>query len=150
MRYAMYGSVFSLDLFKSEQPENAMKSDAEMIPNSDRSSPAKDGGYGVRGLSAPMPARLPNGATLFIRPEIIDRSGNVGLLDLDFSQVRESLAGFAAVIREGFKDAQPSKTSVELSLELGLSSGKLAAILASGSATASIKIILEWESADMR
>lgn len=125
-----------------------MNSDADKITHDHRSNSEEDAGTGIRGLSVPLPASLPNGGTIFIRPEIIDRSGNVGLLDLDFSQVRESLAGFAEVVREGLKDAKPSKTSVEIALELGLSSGKLAAILASGNATASIKITLEWEGAD--
>lgn len=97
-----------------------------------------------RRRAEPKPVRLPNGATLYIRPEVIDPSANVGLADLDFSSVREALKGFAQIVQEGLSAINPSKTSVEVALELGLASGGLAAILASGSATASVKITMEW------
>lgn len=121
-----------------------MKSDADMYQE-DTTMPS-DAIARARRLPKPISARLPNDATLYIRPEVIDSGGNVGIHDLDFSQVGLSLEGLATVIQDGLKKVKPSKTTVELGFELGLKSGGLIAILCDGSSTASIKVTLEWES----
>lgn len=98
-----------------------------------------------RTFSDPIAVDLPNGGTIFIRPEVLDPSGNVGVLDLDFNWFRESLDGLAAVVKDAFEQAKPTKTAVELNLQLGLKAGKLAAMLVDANTTASFKVTLEWD-----
>lgn len=104
-----------------------------------------DDGTGAQILSEPLPAKLPNGEVIYIRPEIIDPSGKVSNLHLNFLQVRDSLHGLAEVLRDGLQEFKASKTSVELSFELGVKTGGLVTMLVSGHSNSSIKVKLEWE-----
>ena len=106
-----------------------MQSDTDMKnPSENQNHPITK----IEGLPEPIEVKLPNNSSLYIRPEVLDRTGNASMLDLNFSQVIQSLEGLSMSLREGFSKAKPSKTSVELSLDFAISSGKLTTLLVEG------------------
>ena len=56
----------------------------------------------------------------------------------------ETLAGIAEVVRSGLEKAKPSKTTVELGIQLAVKSGKLTGRIVEGKADASLKVTFEW------
>ena len=92
---------------------------------------------------------LPNGATALVRATDLDADAQVaqkvGWNDiLSFEGVSETLEGIAQAVRSGLAKAAPSKTTVELGIDLAVKSGKLTSLVVEGDATASLRVTLEW------
>ena len=93
---------------------------------------------------------LPNGAVALVQATDLDDGGGqvaekVGWKDtFDFAGVSETLEGIAQAVRSGLEKATPSKTTVELGIELAVKSGKLTGLVVEGGAAASLKVTLEW------
>ena len=92
---------------------------------------------------------LPNGATALVRATDLDADAQVaqkvGWKDiLSFEGVSGTLEGIAQAVRSGLEKATPSKTTVELGIELAVKSGKLTGLIVEGDADASLKVTLEW------
>lgn len=66
-----------------------------------------------------------------------------GVPDIEplFAQVGE----LAKQLREHLKKVTPAKTTIEFGVSIGIESGKLAALIAKGSAEANLTVKLEWE-----
>ena len=62
----------------------------------------------------------------------------------DFAQVSGTLEGVAQAIRSGLVKVTPSKTTVELGIQLAVKNGKLTGLLVEGQADVSLKVTLEW------
>ena len=62
----------------------------------------------------------------------------------DLEQVSGTLDGIAQAVRSGLAKAKPSKTTVELGIQLTVKSGKLTGLLVEGQADALLKVTLEW------
>lgn len=94
---------------------------------------------------------LPNKAVALVRAADLDAEGGgqvaekVGWRDvLDFEGVSGTLEGIAQAVRSGLEKVTPSKTTVELGIELAVKHGKLTGLIVEGDASASLKVTLEW------
>lgn len=92
---------------------------------------------------------LPNQAVALVRAADLDEGGQVaekvGWKDtFDFEAVSGTLEGIAQAVRSGLEKATPSKTTVELGIDLAVKSGKLTGLVVEGNAAASLKVTLEW------
>ena len=81
---------------------------------------------------------LPNGAVALVQATDLDEGGGqvaekVGWSEpYDFGGVSETLAGIAQAVRSGLSKAAPSRTTVELGIELAVKSGKLTGLIVEG------------------
>jgi hypothetical protein len=91
---------------------------------------------------------LPNKTVALVRAAELDDGGaaeKVGWKDtFDFEQVSGMLEGIAQAIRSGLGKVRPSRTTVELGIELAVRNGKLTGLLVDGEADASLRVTLEW------
>lgn len=93
---------------------------------------------------------LPNGAVALVRAADLDRGGGrwrrkrAGNDTFDFEGVSLTLEGIAQAVRSGLEKVTPSRTTVELGIELAVKNGKLTGLVVEGSAAASLKVTLEW------
>jgi hypothetical protein len=112
-----------------------------------------DGAGGSRGWDcvedAVVEVSLPNGTVALVRAADLDGAAQaaekVGWKDaFDFDQVSGTLEGIAQAIRSGLDKAAPTKTTVELGIELAVKNGQLTGLLVNGQANTSLKVTLEW------
>jgi hypothetical protein len=94
---------------------------------------------------------LPNQTVALVRAVELDEGGGgaekVGWRDtFDFEHVAGTLEGVAQAIRSGLEKVRPTRTSVELGIELAVKNGKLTGMLVEGEANASLRVTLEWDS----
>lgn len=61
-----------------------------------------------------------------------------------FEDVTRTIESITTSVMETLKKAAPDKSSIEFGIELAMESGKLTALVVKGSATANLKITLEW------
>lgn len=92
---------------------------------------------------------LPNKTVALVRATDLDEGGQVaekvGWKDvLDFEGVSGTLEGIAHAVRSGLEKVTPSKTTVELGIDLAVKNGKLTGLIVEGDASASLKVTLEW------
>jgi hypothetical protein len=92
---------------------------------------------------------LPNKTVALVQATELDDDGGpaekVGWKDtFDFEQVSGTLEGIAQAVRSGLDKVRPSKTTVELGIQLAVKNGKLTGMLVEGQAQASLKVTLEW------
>jgi hypothetical protein len=92
---------------------------------------------------------LPNGTVALVRAADLDGEGQAAEKVLwkdvfDFDHVAGTLEGIAQAIRSGIDKAAPTKTTVELGLELAVKNGQLTGLLVNGQASTSLKVTLEW------
>jgi hypothetical protein len=92
---------------------------------------------------------LPNNTVALVRAVELDEGGGqaekVGWKDtFDLEHVSGMLEGISQSIRAGLDKVRPSKTTVELGIELALKNGRLTGMLVDGEANASLKVTLEW------
>jgi hypothetical protein len=95
--------------------------------------------------------KLPNDVVALVQVADLEDGGSpaqkVSWKDtFDFEQVSGTLEGIAKAIRSGLEKVMPSKTTVELGIELAVRNGKLTGLLVDGQANASLKVTLEWGS----
>jgi hypothetical protein len=93
---------------------------------------------------------LPNGTVALVQAADLDGGGQVAEKvawpgTFDFTQVSGTLEGVAEAIRSGLKKVTPSKTTVELGIQLAVKNGKLTALLVEGKADVSLTVMLEWD-----
>lgn len=93
---------------------------------------------------------LPNGTVALVQAQDLDNDGGqvaekVAWADsFDFAHVSGTLEGVAHAIRSGLRKTVPTKTTVELGIQLAVKNGKLTALLVEGKADVSLKITLQW------
>ena len=93
---------------------------------------------------------LPNQAVALVCAADLDQGGQVaekvGWKDtFDFANVSGTLEGVAQAVRSGLEKVAPSKTTVELGIQLAIKNGKLTGLIVEGKADASLKVTLEWD-----
>jgi Trypsin-co-occurring domain 1 len=59
--------------------------------------------------------------------------------------VSGTLEGIAQAVRSGLEKVIPSKTTVQLGIELAVKNGKLTGLIVEGDASASLNVTLEWD-----
>ena len=97
--------------------------------------------------SKPVEVELPTGEVIWARVTV-DGPQNVtsgGLQRLDVEDLRRTVRGVSATLRQAVEDLVPDEVEVEFGLELALKSGKLISLLAEAGATASAKVTLTWK-----
>ncbi|MBQ1019821.1 hypothetical protein KBX71_18410 [Micromonospora sp. D93] len=72
------------------------------------------------------------------------------LQKLDVEDLRKTVRGVSTSLPEAVNDLVPDAVQVEFGLELALKSGKLTSVLAEAGATASVKVTLTWNGADLQ
>jgi hypothetical protein len=92
---------------------------------------------------------LPNGTVALVQAIEIDaeagQAEKVGWKDtFDLEHVSGMLEGISHSIRSGLEKVRPTKTTVELGIDLALKNGKLTGLLVDGEAKASLRVTLEW------
>lgn len=90
------------------------------------------------------PIQLPNGDIVHAEITVLSSEEQVAFSHLKLDQIRSVLEGVATVVSSSVDKLRPSRTTVEVSLELAVEGGKLTALIAQGSAKASLKVTLEW------
>jgi hypothetical protein len=90
---------------------------------------------------------LPNGTVALVQAVETDGGGaeevkGSGIFDLD--KLTATLDGVAHAIKSGVEKALPSKTTVELGINLAVRNGILTTLIVDGKAEASLKVTLEW------
>jgi len=93
---------------------------------------------------------LPNQTVALVQAADLDEGGHdaqkAGRQDIfDFADVSGTLEGIARAVRSGLEKVTPSKTTVELGIQLALKNGKLTGLIVEGKAEASLKVTLEWD-----
>ena len=97
----------------------------------------------------PIKTKLPDGTEMYIQATVVGKSATSSEQDVvhklpSFSQAMKSLEGMATSLTNIWEKAKPTSASVEFGLEFAWDSGELLAWLVDSSATASMKIRLEW------
>lgn len=92
---------------------------------------------------------LPNQMVALVQVADLDEGGQVaekvGWKDtFDLADVSGTLEGIAQAVRSGLEKVTPSKTTVELGIQLAVKNGKLTGLIVEGKADASLKVTLEW------
>ncbi len=62
----------------------------------------------------------------------------------DLSGVTSALSSFAGQLNHALRQAAPERATVEFGCQLAMESGKLTALIVKGSASANLKVTLEW------
>jgi hypothetical protein len=93
---------------------------------------------------------LPGGQTMLARVHAADPGAggprDVGLREqLLFSGVTDTLQQIGGSVVRALEHVKPERASVEFGLDLAVKAGKLTGLLVEGDATATLKVILEWE-----
>lgn len=88
---------------------------------------------------------LPNGASIYIQAQNLGGEEDIAFTHPSFEQITKALEGIAESLTTVWEKVKPSKVSVELNVQIAWKSGILTAILADTSATASMKVTLEWQ-----
>ncbi|MER8044547.1 CU044_2847 family protein [Streptomyces sp. NPDC094032] len=63
----------------------------------------------------------------------------------DLSGVTAALSSFAGQLGDALHRAAPDRAVVEFGCQLGVQAGKLTALVVQGTATANLKVTLEWD-----
>jgi hypothetical protein len=96
---------------------------------------------------------LPNNTVALVRADELDEDvdGGGGVAEkvnwregFDLDQVSATLEGIAQAIRSGLDKVAPTKTTVELGIDLAVRNGKLTGLLVEGQANASLRVTLVW------
>src|SRR5260370_3257050 len=99
---------------------------------------------GSKGKAQTVKAKLANGTTIFVQAQPIGSEAAVGLKSASFEKVIKAIEGVAQSLTEAWEKAKPSKANVEFDVEFAWDSGELLAMFVDGSASASMKVTLEW------
>jgi hypothetical protein len=89
---------------------------------------------------------LGGGRTVAVEVLNVDPEMPVGIRDvLSFDGVSDSIEAIANRITGSLQRINPKRASVEFGVDVGVEAGALTALLAKGTATATLKVTLEWE-----
>ncbi len=91
-----------------------------------------------------IPAQLPNGTTILVQATSAGGREAVSGGIASFTDVTEALEGIAQSITAIWDKVKPQKASVEFGIQIGIESGKLTAMFVKGSASADLKVMMEW------
>jgi hypothetical protein len=92
---------------------------------------------------------LPNGKVALMQAADLDDDGHgaakVSRKDIfRFEDVSGTLEGIGEMVRSGLEKVKPSKTTVELGIQLAVKNGKLTGLIVEGKVEASLKVTFEW------
>lgn len=91
--------------------------------------------------------KLDDGTIFYVQAQMLHGEGNVSLKAASFEKVTQAIEGVAQRLNTIWKKVEPSKASVEFGIEFAWQSSDIVAIFVDSSATASMKITMEWANA---
>lgn len=92
----------------------------------------------------PVKVTLANGTTVLVQALSVGGEAPVGIRSVPFEKIVGAVEGIAQSLTEVWKKARPSRASVEFGVDFAWDAGELLAMFVDGSASASMKITLEW------
>jgi hypothetical protein len=87
---------------------------------------------------------LDDGTTLYVNVHGSSGESEVGLQKASFEEAMKAIEGVGRRLHQAWRTIQPGMARVELGIDFTLQAGKVMAVLVDSSATASLKITLEW------
>lgn len=91
--------------------------------------------------------KLDDGTIFYVQAQMLRGEGNVSLKAASFEKVTQAIENVAQRLNAIWKKVEPSKASVEFGVEFAWEASDIVAVFVNGSATASMKITLEWANA---
>lgn len=89
-------------------------------------------------------AALSENTTIYVQAQQVRGEEDVVSITASFQKVTQAIEDVAESLTAAWEKAKPSKASVEFGIDFAYESGEVLAMFVNGSATASIKITLEW------
>lgn len=90
---------------------------------------------------------LDDGTIFYVRAQMLHGENNVSLRSASFEKVTQAIESITQRLNTIWKKVEPSKASVEFGIEFAWKANDLVAVFVDSSATASMKITLEWANA---
>ncbi|MGH2508478.1 MAG: CU044_2847 family protein [Ktedonobacteraceae bacterium] len=87
---------------------------------------------------------LDDGTIFYIQARMLHGESNVSLRSASFEKVTQAIESIAQRLNTIWKKVEPSKASVEFGIEFAWKASDIVAVFVDSSATASMKITLEW------
>ncbi len=95
-------------------------------------------------FTQPIEVKLDDGTIFYVQARTLGGESPIGIRAASFEKVTQAIEGVARKLSDIWKKVEPSKAAVELGVEFAWESGDLLAVFVDSSATASMKITLEW------
>ena len=90
-------------------------------------------------------AELADGSIIHIQAISLGGPEPIGELGpISFTEVTDTVKHLAGAMLTILKEIKPRRGSLEFGVQVGVQSGKLTALIVQGTATANLKITLEW------
>lgn len=90
---------------------------------------------------------LDDGTIFYVQAQMLREEEDVSLKAASFEKVIQAVEGVAQRLNAIWKKVGPSKASVEFGIEFAWKASDIVAIFVDSSATASMKVTLEWANA---
>lgn len=87
---------------------------------------------------------LADGTTFYVQARVVRGEEDVASITASFQKVTKAIEDIAQSLTAAWEKAKPRRASVEFGVEFAYESGEVLAMFVDGSATASMKIMLEW------
>ena len=91
-----------------------------------------------------IPLKVNDNLTILAEANALGGEADVSSKLMDFQIITDTVEGIAEKLAHTLEKVQPNKASIEFSLELGVESGQLTALLVKGSGKGNLKVTLEW------
>jgi phosphotransferase system HPr-like phosphotransfer protein len=87
---------------------------------------------------------LDDGTVVKIEATSVGASNSRGLQARPFSEAMTAIESLSKEIAETIQKNKPHQATVKFGVDIGIDSGKLTVVLAKGTATANLEIVLQW------
>ena len=91
-----------------------------------------------------IPVKISEDLTIMVEAKSLGGEEDVSSKLLDFKPVTDAIEAVTASIASTVNKVKPEKATVELSLEIGVKSGKLTTLLVNGTGKGNLKLTLQW------
>jgi uncharacterized protein YoxC len=99
----------------------------------------------TKNKTRPVKVTLANGTTAIVQVQSVAGEAPVSIKSVPFEKVAKAVEGVTQSLTEVWEKTKPSKATVEFGVDFAWDTGELLAMFVDGSASASMKITLEWE-----
>ena len=99
----------------------------------------------TKNKTQPVKVTLANGTTVIVQAQSVAGEAPVGIKSVPFDKIAGAVEGVTQSLTEVWKKAKPSRASVEFGVDFAWDTGELLAMFVDGSASASMKVTLEWD-----
>jgi hypothetical protein len=89
-------------------------------------------------------ATLSDGTTIYVQANAVRGEEDIASLTASFQKVTQAIENIAQSLTKAWEKAKPRRACVEFGVEFAYESGEILAMFVNGSASASMKITLEW------